>query len=72
MSAPQPQAPPSSGPSAARRANRGCDEVCRTATRSAVGCVTAVLLTLGYAALGGALFMLIENKAANMIRQAPV
>ena len=64
---PQPPPPPSSEPSGRAR---GCEQLCREASRSAAGCVAVVLLALGYAAVGGALFMAIETRAANMIRQA--
>ena len=70
MSAPPPAPPPSSSDPPGRRAHRGCEQLCREASRSAAGCVAVVLLALGYAAVGGALFMAIETRAANMIREA--
>ena len=68
MSAPPPAPPPSS--SDPQGQTRGCEQLCREASRSAAGCVAVVLLALGYAAVGGALFMAIETRAANMIREA--
>ena len=70
ISAPPPPPPP-------HRAGRSertyeCEQWCREASRSAAGCFGVVLLALGYAAVGGALFMAIETRAANMIRDAIV
>ena len=67
MSAPLPAPPASSDPPGR---TRRCEQLCREASRSAAGCVAVVLLALGYAAVGGALFMAIETRAANMIREA--
>ena len=70
MSAQPPQPPPPPPSSEPSGRARGCEQLCREASRSAAGCVAVVLLALGYAAVGGALFMAIETRAANMIREA--
>ena len=72
ISAPPPPPPPP--PHCAGRSKRTleCEQWCREASRSAAGCVGVVLLALGYAAVGGALFMAIETRAANMIRDENV